>query len=73
MQGEVVHTWRLPHRPGLYGYLLDDGRLFYSGKVSAAAIGRRLHAVCISGRLCPASLMPSRGSRPVNSAAPAYK
>jgi hypothetical protein len=33
MHGEVVHTWRLPYRPGLYGYLLDDGRLFYSGKV----------------------------------------
>lgn len=33
MHGEVVHTWRLPYRPGLYGYLLDDGHLFYSGKV----------------------------------------
>jgi len=33
MGGEIVHTWRLPYRPGLYGYLLDDGRLFYSGKV----------------------------------------
>src|SRR5881409_229771 len=33
MRGEVVHTWRLPHRPGLYGYLLDNGHLFYSGKV----------------------------------------
>jgi arylsulfotransferase ASST len=33
MAGEVVHTWRLPYRPGLYGYLLDDGHLFYSGKV----------------------------------------
>jgi len=33
MDGAVVHTWRLPHRPGAYGYLLDDGHLFYSGKV----------------------------------------
>jgi len=33
MRGDVVHTWRLPYRPGLYGYLLDDGHLFYSGKV----------------------------------------
>ena len=33
MQGEVVHTWRLPYRPGCYGYLLDDGHLFYSAKV----------------------------------------
>jgi len=33
MRGEVVHTWRLPYRPGAYGYLLDNGHLFYSGKV----------------------------------------
>jgi hypothetical protein len=33
MEGEVVHTWRLPYRPGDYGYLLDNGHLFYSGKV----------------------------------------
>ena len=33
MRGDLAHTWRLPHRPGLYGYLLDDGHLFYSGKV----------------------------------------
>ena len=32
MRGEVVHTWDMPYRPGLYGYLLDDGRLFYGGK-----------------------------------------
>src|SRR5262249_61892605 len=33
MEGKVAHTWQMPHRPGLYGYLLDDGHLFYSGKV----------------------------------------
>jgi hypothetical protein len=33
MQGEVVHTWQMPYRPELYGYLLDNGHLFYSGKV----------------------------------------
>ena len=33
MDGKVVHTWRLPYRPGLYGHLLDNGHLFYSGKV----------------------------------------
>src|SRR3989475_7472337 len=33
MDGNVAHTWRLPYRPGLYGYLLDDGHLFYGGKV----------------------------------------
>jgi hypothetical protein len=32
MQGEVAHRWSLPYRPGLYGYLLDNGHLFYSGK-----------------------------------------
>jgi len=35
MRGEVVHTWNMPYRPGLYGYLLDDGHLFYGGKVMA--------------------------------------
>jgi hypothetical protein len=33
MDGQVAHTWRLPYRPGLYGYLLDNGHLFYGGKV----------------------------------------
>src|SRR5262245_50548596 len=33
MDGKVAHTWRLPFRPGLYGYLLDNGHLFYGGKV----------------------------------------
>ena len=33
MDGAVAHSWRMPHRPGAYGYLLDNGHLFYSGKV----------------------------------------
>ena len=33
MAGEVVHRWQMPYRPGLYGYLLDNGHLFYGGKV----------------------------------------
>src|SRR6266545_3816306 len=33
MDGAVAHTWRQPYRPGLYGYLLDNGHLFYGGKV----------------------------------------
>ena len=33
MEGTVAHTWRLPYRPGLYGHLLDNGHLFYGGKV----------------------------------------
>jgi arylsulfotransferase ASST len=32
MQGHLVHTWCLPYRPGLYGYLLENGHLLYSGK-----------------------------------------
>ena len=33
MAGEVVHRWAMPYRPGLYAYLLDNGHLFYGGKV----------------------------------------
>jgi arylsulfotransferase ASST len=35
MQGQTVHIWKLPHPPGLYGYLLDNGHLFYGGKPQA--------------------------------------
>jgi hypothetical protein len=33
MDGAVAHTWQMPHRPGLYAYLLDNGHLFYGGKI----------------------------------------
>lgn len=33
LQGNVVHTWKMPYRPGLYGYLTDEGTLFYGGKI----------------------------------------
>ena len=33
MNGNVVHQWQMPNPPGLYGRLLDNGNLFYSGKV----------------------------------------
>src|SRR5437764_12599834 len=33
MAGEVPHTWTMPHRPGPYRYLLDNGHLFYGGKL----------------------------------------
>lgn len=33
LHGEVRHQWRLPHPPGLYGYLLPNGNLFYSGNI----------------------------------------
>ena len=32
LDGEEVHHWSLPHPPGLYGYLLPNGNLFYGGK-----------------------------------------
>jgi hypothetical protein len=35
MAGAVAHRWTLPFPPGLYGYLLDNGNLFYGGKVMA--------------------------------------
>lgn len=33
LQGDVVHTWRMPHPPGLYGRLTPAGTLLYNGKV----------------------------------------
>lgn len=33
MSGEIVHTWTLPHPPGLYGRLTPAGTLLYNGKV----------------------------------------
>ena len=31
--GQVAHRWQMPYPPGLYGYLLPNGNLFYGGKV----------------------------------------
>jgi Arylsulfotransferase (ASST) len=33
LQGTVVHTWRMPYPPGLYGYLTQTGTLFYNGQI----------------------------------------
>jgi hypothetical protein len=33
LHGNVVHTWKMPYRPGLYGYLTERGTLFYNGKI----------------------------------------
>jgi hypothetical protein len=33
LKGQVYHTWKMPYRPGLYGYLTDRGTLFYNGKI----------------------------------------
>ena len=31
--GKEIHRWELPYPPGLYGYLLPNGNLFYLGKI----------------------------------------
>ena len=33
LRGIVVHTWHMPYRPGLYGYLTDRGTLFFNGQI----------------------------------------
>jgi outer membrane protein assembly factor BamB len=33
LHGREVHRWELPYPPGLYGYLLPNGHLFYLGKI----------------------------------------
>jgi len=33
LQGTVVHTWKMPHPAGLYGYLTEKGTLFYNGQI----------------------------------------
>ena len=33
LNGKVVHTWRMPYPPGMYGYLTESGTLIYNGKI----------------------------------------
>jgi outer membrane protein assembly factor BamB len=33
LDGNVVHTWRMPYAPGNYGYLTESGTLFYNAKI----------------------------------------
>ncbi len=33
MAGGVAHSWKMPHRPGLYGHLLGNGHMLYGGKI----------------------------------------
>ncbi|MDE3075187.1 MAG: aryl-sulfate sulfotransferase [Chloroflexota bacterium] len=33
LKGAVVHSWKMPYPPGLYGYLTDRGTLLYNGKI----------------------------------------
>jgi hypothetical protein len=38
MQGHIVHRWRLPYRPGDYGYLLDNGHLLVGGRTGKGPV-----------------------------------
>ena len=33
LDGRLVHTWKMPYPPGLYGYLTEKSTLFYNGKI----------------------------------------
>lgn len=33
LHGGAVHSWKMPYRPGLYGYLTDRGTLFFNGQI----------------------------------------
>ena len=32
LQGNIVHSWKMPYSPGLSGYLTDRGTLYYNGR-----------------------------------------
>ena len=33
LNGKIVHSWRMPYPPGMYGYLTEKGTLLYNGKI----------------------------------------
>jgi len=33
IQGNVMHSWKMPYPPGNYGYLTENGTLFYNGQI----------------------------------------
>ena len=42
IQGDVVHTWKMPYPPGRYGYLTERGTLFYNGRTAGPGwLGRQ--------------------------------
>src|SRR5215469_14729659 len=32
LEGNVTHTWEMPHPPGMSGYLTERGTIFYNGR-----------------------------------------
>jgi hypothetical protein len=42
LRGTIVHTWHMPYRPGLYGYLTERGTLFFNGQIpNATFLGKQ--------------------------------
>ena len=56
LAGKVVHNWKMPYPPGLYGYLTENGTLFYNGKIPNDTlrphVGRRAQANWASAAEC---------------------
>ena len=55
LKGRIVHTWRMPHPPGQYGYPTEKGALFYNGK-SSGKILWTLRPPVLSGQHAPTPL-----------------
>jgi len=43
MMGNVVHEWKTGFAPGMYGELLDNGNLLYSGRTKKGYGGSKFH------------------------------
>lgn len=39
MRGKVVHSWKMSNPPGMYGQLLENGNLLYSGRADDGGYG----------------------------------
>jgi len=49
MKGNIVHTWKNETAPGLYGELLDNGNLLYSGRTRVGYGSPRNHPMSGKG------------------------
>lgn len=42
LRGNVVHSWKVPYQPGMYGYVTEHGTLFYNGQIpNATFLGKQ--------------------------------
>ena len=55
LAGNVAHEWKLPYPPGLHGYLLPNGHLFYGAKTDAVRL-RNGNTAFLSAERVPADL-----------------